>query len=30
VIEAVRGAGYAGVRIDERPFRSGSLNVVAG
>lgn len=28
VIDAVRGAGYDTVRIDERPFRSGSLNVV--
>ena len=29
VVEAVRAAGYSGVRISERPFRSGSLNVVA-
>ncbi len=28
VIEAVRDAGYENVRIDERPFRSGSLNVI--
>jgi pyridinium-3,5-biscarboxylic acid mononucleotide sulfurtransferase len=27
VIAAVRGAGYARVEIDERPFRSGSLNM---
>jgi len=27
VISAVRSAGYARVEIDERPFRSGSLNV---
>jgi len=26
VIDAVRAAGYTTVRIDERPFRSGSLN----
>jgi len=30
MINAVRAAGYATVRIDERPFRSGSLNSVAG
>jgi uncharacterized protein len=30
VVEAVRGAGYRRVKIDERPFRSGSLNRVAG
>jgi pyridinium-3,5-biscarboxylic acid mononucleotide sulfurtransferase len=32
VIEAVRAAGYEAVTIDERPFRSGSLNLdlVAG
>jgi pyridinium-3,5-biscarboxylic acid mononucleotide sulfurtransferase len=29
VIAAVRGAGYRRVRIDERPFRSGSLNRAA-
>lgn len=28
VIAAVRGAGYVRVEIDERPFRSGSLNRV--
>jgi pyridinium-3,5-biscarboxylic acid mononucleotide sulfurtransferase len=27
---AVRSAGYARVEIDERPFRSGSLNLIAG
>jgi hypothetical protein len=30
VIDAVRGAGYATVKLDESPFRSGSLNVIAG
>ena len=30
VIEAVRAAGYSEARISDRPFRSGSLNVVAG
>ncbi len=30
VIAAVQGAGYRRVRIDERPFRSGSLNRAAG
>jgi pyridinium-3,5-biscarboxylic acid mononucleotide sulfurtransferase len=30
VVEAVQRAGYDTVKIDERPFRSGSLNVVAG
>jgi uncharacterized protein len=28
VIDAVRAAGYARAEIDERPFRSGSLNMV--
>jgi uncharacterized protein len=30
VIDAVRAAGYAEVRISDQPFRSGSLNVLAG
>ena len=30
VIEAVCGAGYDSVKIDERPFRSGSLNLEVG
>jgi uncharacterized protein len=30
VIDAVRGAGYRRVRIDKRPFRSGSLNRAIG
>lgn len=30
VMGAVRGAGYRRVKIDERPFRSGSLNRVIG
>lgn len=30
VIDAVRSAGYSEVRISDLPFRSGSLNVVAG
>lgn len=29
VIEAVQSAGYESVKIDQRPFRSGSLNVDA-
>jgi uncharacterized protein len=27
VVEAVKSAGYREVAIDERPFRSGSLNI---
>jgi pyridinium-3,5-biscarboxylic acid mononucleotide sulfurtransferase len=30
IFDAVRGAGYQQVEIDEEPFRSGSLNVLSG